>query len=77
MISDDDQVIAEQLYKAVNSESWYISFEDAVKTVGEENLVQSFEWFNRQILFGFALLDKYTGTNIGRRKKVTTILDAL
>lgn len=76
-IDDDDVVITSLL--ELNSTGYFnpISFEDAVKTVGEEELLKRLSWLREQVQFSIDILEKVEYLNIGKKKKVFSILESL
>lgn len=76
---DEHEKIAFKLakIKEEKDEEREITFDEAVKIVGEENLYCALEWFKKQLDFSFDILNKCESNSIGRKKKVASILDEL
>ena len=77
--SKDDEDVAELLYQSMQSNTVNntVSIEKAVDIVGEKRLLQSLEWTHSQMMFCFSILEKYTGTNVSRKRRVASILEGL
>lgn len=54
-----------------------ISFEEALKVVDENELLDALKWFDYQVAFCISLLDKNKNKDISRKKKVSSILEEL
>jgi len=54
-----------------------ISFDAALKLVSENDLLQALKWFDNQIAFIISLLERNKESNIGQKRKVSSILDEL
>lgn len=68
--------VAKQLFD-INTRGTVVTFDTATNTVGDENLIKSLGWFNKQLLFALSILERYSSSNLSRKKKVSSILDAL
>ena len=58
-------------------ENSVIPFDEVISIVGEDTLYDALEWFKRQLEFAFGVLEKCENSSIGRKKRVSSILDEL
>ena len=54
-----------------------MSFEDVLKIVSEQELLECLKWFEKQILYAMHILEECEDGNISRKKKVSSILEEL
>lgn len=54
-----------------------LTFDEALDVIPEEELLSHLVWVQEQIEYATQIIGKYDDTNIGRKKKVITILDEL
>lgn len=60
-----------------NVNSFFMSFAQVLDVISENELLYHLDWFKKQVEFAMQIIEKYDDTNIGRKKKVATILDEL
>ncbi len=60
-----------------NVNNFFMSFDQVLKVISEDELLYFLDWFKKQVEFAIQIIEKYDDTNIGRKKKVATILDEL
>lgn len=60
-----------------NVYSFYMPFSQVLDVISERELLDYLSWFKKQIEYAIQIIEKYDDTNIGRKRKVTTILDEL
>jgi len=72
-----ERAFAREILDYKNSHHVEIPFDEAVDVFGEERILQCYEWMHKRILFSLSILDKYSETSIGRKRKVASILDEL
>jgi hypothetical protein len=75
-VDDKSYELASELFAKAKSVQ-YFTFEKAIEITNEEKLLLGLEWFHKQILFGFSILDKYIDNSIAKKKKVSSILEEL
>lgn len=54
-----------------------MTFDEMLKIVSVEELLDCLGWFEKQILFAITILDECSESNISRKKKVSSILEEL
>ena len=54
-----------------------MNFEEILNIVSQKELLESLEWFEKQILYALHILDEYTDNSISRKRKVSSILEEL
>lgn len=68
-------------YLAVSQEksvsSFFMPFTQVLDIISKDELLTHLNWFKKQVEFAMQIIEKYDETNIGRKKKVATILDEL
>ena len=75
-----EQEIIQNILKNIRGERGTVKFttiENAVSTVGEENIILISSWFESQIQFAFSVLDKYEKNSLNNKRKVASILEEL
>lgn len=60
-----------------NIDSFFMPFAQVLDVISEKELLYHLSWFKKQVEFAIQIIEKYDDTNIGRKKKVATILDEL
>lgn len=55
----------------------FFDFQDVLKCISEEELLEIVIWFKRQIDFCFEVLERYVDNPIRRKKKLSSIIDEL
>ncbi len=58
-------------------ESFFMPFARVLDVISENELLYHLDWFKKQVEFAMQIIEKYDDTNVGRKKKVATILDEL
>ena len=54
-----------------------IKFENALRIVDKESLLEALRWFESQVLFGFEIINKYENVGINKKRKLASIIDEL
>ena len=74
---NENEIISQLLGEDHKNNGKLISFDDAVKIVGEKPLLDVMVWFETEVKFAIDLLNKTEKLSIGNKKKVSSILEAL
>ena len=74
---NENEIISQLLGANHENNGKLISFDDAVKIVGEKPLLDVMVWFEAEVKFAIDLLNKTEKLSIGNKKKVSSILEAL
>lgn len=72
-----EQEISKKILDGIDASNCNLSFEEVLKIVGDEELLEAFSWVKLQLEFSFGILENCENNSIGRKKKVASILEEL